>query len=65
MSEKPEYSSVKFIKVNVDEAPDVKTQAGVSAMPTFVSYRQGQLVERVVGWNPPKVEGLVQALAKK
>lgn len=36
-----------FVKINVDEQRELAAQYGVSAMPTFLVFREG---ERVEGW---------------
>ncbi|XP_015894861.1 thioredoxin H2 [Ziziphus jujuba] len=43
------YSDVEFVKVDVDELPDVATEYGVQAMPTFLLLKRGNQVDRVVG----------------
>ena len=55
------YPNVHFYKVDVDAASDIATRAKVSAMPTFHFYKNGQLVDTVVGANLP---ALKKAVAK-
>src|SRR5690242_15514433 len=43
------YTAVKFYKIDVDEASDIATRAGISAMPTFHFYKNGKLIDTVVG----------------
>ncbi|KAJ3297312.1 hypothetical protein HK104_000639 [Borealophlyctis nickersoniae] len=50
------YTSATFIKVDVDEVPDVAEQAGIRAMPTFLIYKDGKVVGEVVGADPRKLE---------
>ena len=40
---------VKVIKVNVDENPNVAQSHGVSGIPTMVLYKNGEVVDRLVG----------------
>jgi thioredoxin 1 len=42
---------VRFYKVNVDVSSDIATQEGVTAMPTFIFYKDGKRVDIVVGAN--------------
>lgn len=57
------YRSVKFIKVDVDELEDVAADAGVSAMPTFKLYKDGNAVDELVGASKDKLEELVKKYA--
>jgi len=44
-----EMPEVTFAKVNVDEHPDVAMDLGIQAIPTLILYRDGEMVERVMG----------------
>jgi thioredoxin 1 len=61
LSEK--YKTVQFIKVDVDELESVAQEAGVSAMPTFMIYKDGKNVDSLVGASKEKLESLVQKFA--
>ncbi len=41
-------------KLNVDEHPDVAAHLGVSAIPALLLFKDGQLVDRVVGVQPKR-----------
>lgn len=41
--------SVKFVKVNVDEARDVAVKYGVMSIPTIAKFEGGALTAQVVG----------------
>ncbi|XP_028285603.1 thioredoxin b [Parambassis ranga] len=58
-SEKPENKDVIFLKVDVDEAEDVSSACGISCMPTFQFYKNGEKVFEFSGANPKQ---LVQQL---
>lgn len=55
------YTNVSFIKVDVDDLEEASAEAGVSAMPSFFVYKDGAVVESMVGASKDKLE----ALAKK
>lgn len=55
-----EYSSVQFIKVDVDELSDVAQEVGVRAMPTFKAYKKGNQVGELVGANPAALKQLIE-----
>lgn len=39
-------------KVNVDECPDLARQADVNAIPNMCIYKDGALVDRIIGVQP-------------
>ncbi|QLQ81281.1 hypothetical protein HG537_0F00420 [Torulaspora globosa] len=57
-----EYPDVGFYKVDVDESPDIAAQCQVSAMPTFVFAKNGELLGKIVGANPQGVEQGIKQL---
>ena len=57
------YTTVKFIKVDVDELEDVTAEAGVSAMPSFFVYKDGAVVDQMVGASKEKLEAMVKKFA--
>ncbi|KAG8909065.1 hypothetical protein FRC01_007162 [Tulasnella sp. 417] len=53
------YTDAEFYKVNVDDVLGVAQDQGVSAMPTFILYKDGEIVIKVVG---PELRALESAL---
>ncbi len=47
--EKEYAGKVKFVKMNVDENPEVPGQFGVMSIPTFILFKGGKAVGTVVG----------------
>lgn len=45
---------VKVGKLNVDENADVAAKYGVMSIPTLLVFKNGQPVERIVGFQPKK-----------
>lgn len=43
---------LKIAKLNVDENMQTAAQLGISSIPTLVLYKQGKVVERIVGAQP-------------
>jgi len=43
------YTAIKFARVNVDDAQSVAARYGVYAIPTFLMFRNGQVVDKAVG----------------
>jgi len=46
-----EFPAAHFIKVDVDEVPDVAQELGVRAMPTFMIFKNGEKIQEIVGAN--------------
>lgn len=40
----------KFVKVNVDESPEVSMQYGVTTIPNLLFFKDGQVVDQSVGY---------------
>jgi thioredoxin 1 len=52
---------IKIGKVNVDENPATPGQYGVRGIPTMILFKEGQIVDQLVGAVPKKqVENLLQ-----
>ena len=47
-----EITDVKFAKVNVDENQDIAGNLGVRGIPTLVLLKDGQEIDRIVGFLP-------------
>ena len=46
-------ASVVVGKVNVDDHPHLASRFGVLSLPTLMFFRDGQVVDRIVGLVPP------------
>lgn len=55
------YTNVDFYKVDVDELTDIARDYGISAMPTFLVFKHGKVVNKIVGANP---QGINAALTE-
>ncbi|KAI9880623.1 MAG: Cytoplasmic thioredoxin isoenzyme 2 [Pleopsidium flavum] len=54
------YPTAKFYKLDVDEVPDVASELGIRAMPTFLLFKNGEKVGEVVGANSKALEAAIQ-----
>lgn len=55
-----EFDGVEFIKVDVDSLSEVAAEYQIRAMPTFLLFKDGQEVAKVVGANHTKLRTVVQ-----
>ncbi len=47
-----DYPDVAFVKLNVDEAPDVAQRFNVMNIPTVLAFEGGEVKQRIVGAMP-------------
>lgn len=43
------YPSISFLKVDVDESPELAEKFEIQAMPTFLFLKDGRIVKRIEG----------------
>ena len=43
------YKSVRFARVNVDNAQDIAMRYGVQSIPTFIMFKNGEVANTIVG----------------
>ena len=55
------YQNANYLKVDVDELPDVAQEYGIRAMPTFMIFKDGEKVDELVGANPAALEAKIKA----
>ncbi|KAM3065743.1 thioredoxin trx1 [Clarireedia jacksonii] len=54
------YPSAHFVKIDVDELPELAAELKVRAMPTFLIFKGGKQVAQVVGANPQALEEAIK-----
>lgn len=57
------YPGVAFIKVDVDQAGEIAQNMQISAMPTFVFFKDGAKVTTIVGADPSQLEAALARIA--
>jgi thioredoxin 1 len=61
-----EYQNkIKVVKVNVDESPNAPQQYKVRGIPTMIFFRNGEMVDQLVG-NQPRdaIKGIIDKVVK-
>ncbi|KAI0193147.1 thioredoxin-like protein [Astrocystis sublimbata] len=53
--------TVYFVKIDVDHLPDLSQELGITAMPTFIAFKDGEPAGKVTGAKPQEVENLIAA----
>jgi thioredoxin 1 len=57
-----QHTGIKFYKVDVDKLGEVAANNEISAMPTFLFFKDGKKINMVRGANPPAIQAGVQQL---
>jgi thioredoxin len=58
-------NAVTFVKINSDNQTELSAQYSVTALPTFLVFRDGGVVDKVQGANPIKLKETVEKLANE
>ena len=58
------YPNIKFIKINIDTQKELASRFQIASIPSFITFKNGKLVERVSGANPAAIEKLVVKLTE-
>ncbi|KAJ4489257.1 putative thioredoxin [Lentinula lateritia] len=63
LSAKPDFAGVKFFKVDTDAQEAIAQEVGITAMPTFMVFRNGEKIEETKGALPANLTKLVEKAA--
>ena len=56
------HTNVKFVKVNVDNNPDIAQRYGIMSIPTMIAFKNGEQVATSLGFRPKEeLEEIVKA----
>lgn len=58
------YQNVEFVKVNIDEAKDITSYCNVTSIPTFIFYKNGEIIDMLVGANKEKLKNMINSYYK-
>jgi thioredoxin 1 len=51
-----------FYKFDVDNTPDLAQELGIQAMPTFLFFKNGEEVKKIIGGDKKKIDEAVMEL---
>lgn len=54
-----------FVKIDNDKNQDLAQEYGVTALPTFLLFRNGQVIQKVQGANPTELKAVIEKLASE
>lgn len=54
-----------FVKVNSDNNSDISSEYSVSALPTFIIFRNGKVDEKLQGANPAHLKSVLEKLSSE
>lgn len=55
-----EYSNCHFYKVDIDDLEEVTSRSNISAVPTFITYKKGEEVDRVSGASESNLRKMIE-----
>lgn len=58
-----EYDNVEFYYVDAEKFPKAREFAKIENLPTFATFKSGELVKQVLGSNIEKIKGAVDEIA--
>ncbi|ODV97307.1 hypothetical protein PACTADRAFT_1877 [Pachysolen tannophilus NRRL Y-2460] len=56
-----EYTSAKFLKVDVDQFGSIAQEYEISSMPTVLLFKDGKVVKKVIGANPSAIKQAISS----
>ncbi|TQS39195.1 hypothetical protein Golomagni_00281 [Golovinomyces magnicellulatus] len=55
-------NQITFVKINVETYQRIAATFAITAMPTFIVFKNAEIVERIKGADPKKVQSVVQKI---
>jgi len=54
--------TVKVVKVNVDDSPNLAQQYGIMSIPTMLLFKDGEVAGKTMGFQPePKIKEFIES----
>jgi thioredoxin 1 len=56
----PDNENVRFVKVNIENSPDLANKFGIRSVPTLLFIKDGKVVDKLLGAYPkPTIQGKI------
>lgn len=59
------FKFIKFVKIDTDAHKDIASTYQVTALPTFIVFRDGKVLEKVQGADPRKLQSIVKKIVSE
>ena len=59
---KNKSDKLKVVKINTDENPSLASKFSIMSIPTFIAFKAGKEVKRLVGFSPAEIHKLVEEI---
>lgn len=58
------HRNILFAKANIEETPVIANELDVKSLPCVVIFKNGKEINRVVGFNKPKLQAIIENLSE-
>lgn len=58
------HHNILFVKANIEEIPLIANELDVKSLPCVVIFKNGKEINRVVGFNKPKLQAIIENLSE-
>ena len=55
---------ILFAKANIEETPAIANELDVKSLPCVIIFENGKEINRVVGFNKPKLQAIIENLSE-
>ena len=58
------HHHILFAKANIEETPIIANELDVKSLPCVIIFENGKEINRVVGFNKPKLQAIIENLSE-
>ena len=58
------HHHILFAKANIEETPVIANELDVKSLPCIIIFENGKEIHRVVGFNKPKLQAIIENLSE-